>query len=53
METRNYDIFVYRMNKKREERLKIHVPAEESESDTDEEETPEQRGIKIFVSLLL
>lgn len=33
-----------RMNRKKEDRLKIHAPAEDSESDTDEEETPEQRG---------
>lgn len=33
------------MNKKREDRLKIHIPVDESESEPDEEETPEQRGI--------
>lgn len=34
----------YRINKKKEERLKIHLPEDESESEPDEEETPEQRG---------
>lgn len=38
------------MNKKRDERLKIHVSADESDSEPDEEETPEQRGIN-FLSL--
>ncbi len=32
------------MHKKKEDHLKIHLPAEDSESEPDEEETPEQRG---------
>lgn len=32
------------MNRKKEDRLKIHVSADESETDPEEEETPEQRG---------
>jgi len=37
-------LFRFRMMRKKEERLKIHVSADESETDPDEEETPEQRG---------